>query len=200
MSEQAEAFPRPTIRKWLAGEPYQLHDLVGELRAALDYFAPALVSPGGEKDRRELLCQRCDREYATWSAPNDLWNRVVRDHGGDGYGDDPYRDTFLCPSCFAMLAEARGIQETPYLLVPVLWLDDETRERLARVTHWPVDKSARSRVRIAVPWSAMHAFRTTSWASAGTTRRRVTRAWRRGLKQRRQQQATAAPSTREDDG
>lgn len=113
-------------------------ELARERRAA-EYIdrARALPAAGGEREVRELLCQRCDREYPVWSAPNDLWNRVVRDHGGDGYGARPLRDRFLCPSCFGMLAEERGIKVTPWLLVPLLWLDDETRDRFAKVTHWP---------------------------------------------------------------
>jgi hypothetical protein len=39
----------------------------------------------------ELLCQRCDRDYDVWSAPNELWNRVAADWN------------FLCFDCFIAL-------------------------------------------------------------------------------------------------
>lgn len=47
--------------------------------------------------KREGLCELCERIYGAWYAPNEMWNRVVK--------DDFH---FLCPTCFTMLADARG--------------------------------------------------------------------------------------------
>lgn len=66
----------------------------------------------------ELLCDRCDQDYVCWSAPSDIWNRVIRAHGGDGYGDEPGRDVFLCPTCFSKLGAERGVAEL-WLLAPL---------------------------------------------------------------------------------
>jgi hypothetical protein len=52
----------------------------------------------------ELLCQNCDRGYPVWFAPDELWNKVARED-----------EHFLCPTCFAVLAEARGF-------VPLAWV------------------------------------------------------------------------------
>lgn len=61
-----------------------------------------------EPEVRELLCQRCDREYVVWYVPSYLWNEVVRAHGGDVDGVDH----FLCPTCFTVLAQERGVTPT----------------------------------------------------------------------------------------
>lgn len=45
---------------------------------------------------RELLCQQCGRDYPVWFAPNELWNAAIR-----------VGEHFLCPTCFALLAEQR---------------------------------------------------------------------------------------------
>lgn len=65
---------------------------------------PAAPSEGArDAEPRELLCMVCDRDYPTWFAPNDLWNRVMRrEDGWDRYA-------FICPSCFGMEARAAGI-------------------------------------------------------------------------------------------
>lgn len=52
---------------------------------------------------RELLCMICDSEYPVWSAPNDLWNRVIRRPDGSDEWD------FLCPGCFTRVAAERGV-------------------------------------------------------------------------------------------
>jgi hypothetical protein len=51
---------------------------------------------------RELLCQWCDNDYPVWVAPDELWNQVADEN-----------EHFLCPTCFAMLAEQRGVVENP---------------------------------------------------------------------------------------
>ena len=52
---------------------------------------------------RELLCQRCNQEYPVWFAPNDLWNQVQR-----------AGEHFFCLTCFAVLAEERGVKTTAW--------------------------------------------------------------------------------------
>jgi hypothetical protein len=54
---------------------------------------------------RELHCERCDSEYVVWFAPNAIWNLVVREHTPIGR-----REPFLCPTCFTVLAESRGVK------------------------------------------------------------------------------------------
>lgn len=48
---------------------------------------------------RDLKCQKCWAEYPVWAAPNPLWNSVVND-----------TEHFLCLTCFAVLAEMRGVE------------------------------------------------------------------------------------------
>lgn len=54
---------------------------------------------------RELLCQKCGRDYPVWFAPNALWNRVVKED-----------EHFLCMDCFALLAEERGVTKSAWML------------------------------------------------------------------------------------
>lgn len=58
---------------------------------------------------RELLCQRCDEEYPVWFCRSEIWNKVHRED-----------EHFLCLTCFAILAEERG-------LVPTAWFVDIER-------------------------------------------------------------------------
>lgn len=55
---------------------------------------------------REDQCQRCFGPNIVWSAPSPLWNEVMR--GGDINGTEQYAG-IVCPTCFIVLAEARGI-------------------------------------------------------------------------------------------
>jgi hypothetical protein len=73
---------------------------------------------------RELLCQLCDREYTVWFAPSNIWNAVMR--GGVRANPDEY--PFVCPTCFALLAEERGIQTTGWRLAP----EESSAEREVR--------------------------------------------------------------------
>lgn len=73
---------------------------------------------------RELRCDRCLRDYATWVAPNALWNEVVRVPSTEAEVPEP----FLCPTCFALAAETKGIKPTAWVLVP------ETPEMLPLLT------------------------------------------------------------------
>jgi hypothetical protein len=63
--------------------------------------------------RRELLCERCDREHPVWFAPNAVWNAVVRPNPDQG---DEF--AFLCPLCFIVLAEERGMVPSGWMVAP----------------------------------------------------------------------------------
>lgn len=60
-----------------------------------------------EKEKRELLCEVCDRDYPIWYAPNPLWNKVMRWPDGREASE---KIGFICPTCFAMEAERLGIR------------------------------------------------------------------------------------------
>jgi len=53
----------------------------------------------------ESTCQRCGGPNRVWYAPSPLWNEVMR--GGSINGDEEYG--IVCPTCFMVLAEERGI-------------------------------------------------------------------------------------------
>ena len=57
-------------------------------------------------------CQDCGQPYPPWSAPNEVWNRIM---GGPEADDDP--GGMLCPTCFAVRAERAG-QRHIWRLVP----------------------------------------------------------------------------------
>ena len=54
----------------------------------------------------EAFCHRCRGPNVEWSAPSPLWNQVMR--GGSINGVEPYHG-IICPTCFAIMAEALGI-------------------------------------------------------------------------------------------
>lgn len=56
--------------------------------------------------RRESVCEWCLGPNVVWIAPSPLWNAVVRDDGSINGGEEA---AFLCPRCFAVRAEERGI-------------------------------------------------------------------------------------------
>lgn len=56
----------------------------------------------------EDTCHRCGGPNVTWFAPSPLWNEAMR--GGDISAADQF-DGIVCPTCFAVLAEAAGIAE-----------------------------------------------------------------------------------------
>ncbi len=60
-------------------------------------------------EKRELLCEDCGFEYMVWFAPNELWNRVMRDAEGD-------EKDFLCPTCFTRRADVAGVEYTAFEL------------------------------------------------------------------------------------
>lgn len=56
----------------------------------------------------EDYCHRCSGPNISWSAPSPLWNEVMR--GGDINGPWQYGE-IICPTCFAILAEAAGVAQ-----------------------------------------------------------------------------------------
>lgn len=56
----------------------------------------------------ERQCHRCGGPNVTWVAPSPLWNQVMR--GGDINGTELHGG-IVCPTCFAVLAEAAGVAE-----------------------------------------------------------------------------------------
>lgn len=56
----------------------------------------------------EAHCHRCHGPNTPWSAPSPLWNEVMR--GGSINGDEIF-DGIVCPTCFAIMAEERGIAQ-----------------------------------------------------------------------------------------
>jgi hypothetical protein len=56
-------------------------------------------------EKREGLCELCDREYQPWSAASPLWNAVVR--GGSINGEEEF--AYLCADCFMRLAANRRV-------------------------------------------------------------------------------------------
>jgi hypothetical protein len=81
---------------------------------------------GGEP-HPEDSCHRCGRSLSIpWAAPSPLWNAVMR--GGSINGDDLF-DGIVCPTCFAQLAEERGIAD--------LWRFDAQRVHVPLETVTP---------------------------------------------------------------
>lgn len=62
----------------------------------------------GTPDHPEALCRRCGGPNVVWVAPSPLWNAVMR--GGSINGDDDPAG-IVCPTCFAVLAQERGVAE-----------------------------------------------------------------------------------------
>lgn len=70
--------------------------------ASIDSIADELEATVNPRAPRELLCMVCGSEYPVWFAPNDVWNPVMR--RADGSDEVP----FICPTCFALAAAAKG--------------------------------------------------------------------------------------------
>lgn len=69
---------------------------------ALTAFARKMWRDTGHPQPSEGWCQRCGAQYPVWVAPDDLWNQVAEDQVN---GLVVWH--FLCPGCFATLAEER---------------------------------------------------------------------------------------------
>lgn len=68
---------------------------------------------------RELLCQKCGRDYPVWFTDNELWNLVV-----------PEDLHFLCMDCFAVMAEQHNIIPTAWYITRETRLHTEDMRRL----------------------------------------------------------------------
>lgn len=71
---------------------------------------PALLKmifgqPAAEEVHPEDFCHRCTGPNVPWCAASPLWNYVMR--GDDINGTEPF-DGIVCPTCFAVMAEAVG--------------------------------------------------------------------------------------------
>jgi hypothetical protein len=78
----------------------------------------------------EAHCHRCGGPNITWSAPSPLWNAVMR--GGSINGADEF-DGIVCPTCFAVLAEWRGIARAWTLKADEVFVELETVTPSGRV-------------------------------------------------------------------
>ncbi len=58
----------------------------------------------------EAICDDCGGTNVTWFAPSYLWNKVARRLDGT--------DPMLCPRCFIIRAEAMGINDSAWMVVP----------------------------------------------------------------------------------
>lgn len=72
-----------------------------DLEPAPDVARQSAIEAGDES-----VCHRCHGPNTPWSAPSPLWNEVMR--GGSINGNEIF-DGIVCPTCFAVMAEQRGI-------------------------------------------------------------------------------------------
>lgn len=94
--------------------PSALKRIIGQLTAVVNQ--PSEILPA----ERELLCQRCNREYPVWLTSNELWNQVQREG-----------EHFFCPTCFAVLAEERDVIPTAWIVRPENEEDKALQHELA---------------------------------------------------------------------
>lgn len=80
--------------------------------------------------RGESVCHRCGGPNVVWWAPSPLWNEVMR--GGDIGGADEF-DGIVCPTCFALLAEERGVAQGWKLTAENILVSPKTRLADGRV-------------------------------------------------------------------
>lgn len=57
----------------------------------------------------EDFCHKCGQPNIVWFAPNELWNKSVRDAN---------QPEILCPVCFVRLTEAAGFREQTWRVAP----------------------------------------------------------------------------------
>jgi hypothetical protein len=75
-------------------------------RQAAIHEAPRDIAKNATSEPTESRCGRCGGPNIVWSAPSPLYNEVMR--GGDINAGEPFHG-FICPTCFACLAEEKGI-------------------------------------------------------------------------------------------
>ena len=80
----------------------------GAAAAAVDTsrVEPTQPVPAAAARHPEDYCHRCGGPNVTWSAPSPLWNQIMR--GGSINGDWEF-DEIICPTCFCVLGEERGV-------------------------------------------------------------------------------------------
>lgn len=105
-----------------AVEPHS--DRLRRILAALD------AVPGEPAEHPEARCGRCGNPNVQWVAPSPLWNAVMR--GGDIDGAEQY-DGIVCPTCFALLAEAAGVASGWRLIAQDIRVVLQTRTPSGRV-------------------------------------------------------------------
>lgn len=71
----------------------------------------------------EGICRRCGVLNPDWYAPSPLWNAVMR--GGSIDGAWEY-DELICPTCFCILANERGVAVRFRVDAPDVLVDLET--------------------------------------------------------------------------
>lgn len=74
------------------------------------------------QEHPELQCRRCGGPNRSWHAPSPLWNAVMRGGSIDGAWEF---DELICPTCFMVLAEERGVAEAWRLDARVVHVDLE---------------------------------------------------------------------------
>lgn len=78
----------------------------------------------------ESTCRRCGGPNVAWTAPSPLWNAVMRGGSIDGpweFGE------IVCPTCFCVLAEERGVAADWRLDAQVYLVNVETTTPSGRV-------------------------------------------------------------------
>lgn len=85
------------------------------------------------KEIRELLCMVCGVEHPVWYAPNDIWNAVMRWPDGREASE---KIPFICPTCFVIEAERRGIKGAAWQLTI-----ERTPKLKSELAHIPPSKS-----------------------------------------------------------
>lgn len=102
---------RALVREHRLRDPHRRAD--GRLDADDCWLCELCEAARADPDRHEGLCDRCGGVNVVWWADHDLWNATGRTDGADEW-------PFLCPSCFAVVAEQRGVvpAHTVWKMVP----------------------------------------------------------------------------------
>lgn len=97
--------------------------------------AAAVASPVEEPAAGEEICRRCGGPNPQWCAPSPLWNAVMRGRSIDGpseFGE------IICPTCFMVLAEERGVARGWRVEATTVNVELETVTPTGRV--WDADR------------------------------------------------------------
>jgi hypothetical protein len=89
----------------LQSQTLRAYQLVGGRLNVGDVVEVVELTPGRTAEA-ESQCRRCGGPNVSWAAPSPLWNAVMRGGSIDGpweFGE------LICPTCFVVLAEERGI-------------------------------------------------------------------------------------------